>query len=132
MTAQAFNLAHPCGLLISRALTESQLIAEVPTASRFRRSRYQLPPFTEADVVVAICLGFAGGKIEEVAIVDAHDQFGQTRANWAEEKEKARASSIGAWLQSKGHAVGNYPWGSIWVGYDAKGGGGEAIIRYAA
>ncbi len=82
--------------------------------------------------MVAICLGFVGGKIEEVAIVDAHDRFAQTRADWSEEKEKARAFSIGAWLQSKGHVAGNFPWGSIWVGYDAKGGGGEAVIRYAA
>jgi hypothetical protein len=91
---------------------------------------YRLPAFPDADVSVVASLAFNRGVLEEISLADANSKYGASWNDWSEERERARAASIGAWLNTRGFPAGNYSWGQVWWGYDAKGGGGSAVVRF--
>jgi hypothetical protein len=138
MIVKDFELWHPAGIRISRDLKEVELTSALPGVEASKTDMrtgwiwYRLPPFTDGEVVVAMSLGFNSGLLERVTLTNADVTFGGSWNEWSEEKERLRAASIGAWLRSKGFAAGTYSWGSVWAGFDAKGGSGSASVEYAA
>jgi len=93
--------------------------------------RVQLPPFQDGEVLVALSVAFNAGVLESITLTDARPEFGANWGEWSEARERLRAESIGTWLTSKGFPAGKYPWGVVGWGYDAKGGSGSAVVRYA-
>ena len=138
MIVSDFEFHLPAGLRISRHLNETELISTLPEAGASKTDMrtgwvwYRLPPFKEGEVIVGIGLGFNSGVLESVTLTDAHTKYGAGWNEWSEEKERLRVASIGSWLASKGYTVGTFSWGSVWFGYDAKGGLGSASVQYAA
>ncbi|MBD8874653.1 hypothetical protein [Rhodanobacter sp. DHB23] len=135
---EEFELLHPVGLRIARALTEDALLSsfqhEQLTSTDMHTGWvwYRLPAFAESNLVIGVSLGFNSGVLEQVSLSDTHPKYGTNWNTWSEERELARAEQIGSWLAGNGFAPGTYPWGSIWAGYDAKSGFGHAVVRYAA
>ena len=133
-----FELLHPVGLRISRSLTEDALLSFFRQGQLERTDMqtgwvwYRLPTFAEFDLVIGVSLGFNSGALEQISLSDTHPKYGTNWSSWSEERELVRAEQIGSWLADQGFAAGTYPWGSIWAGYDAKGGFGHAVVRYAA
>jgi hypothetical protein len=134
VSIKQFILQHPAGLSISSSLTEADLAGIDCPRNDMRTGWvwYQLPAYQDGDVTVGIALGFNLGKLEQVSLSDTHNKFGTGWDNWSEQKEKLRAKSIGDWLSRKGFRVGSHSWGSVWCGYDAKGGFGAALVQLAA
>jgi hypothetical protein len=128
----AVEFQHPSGLRISRHLTELQLIAAMPEIAVSSRDMntgwvwYKLPVFSDTDVMVAISLAFNAGVLELIDLSDASPRFGTNWDEWSEEKERARAVSIGNWLRKQGFSAE----GQVWSGYDAKSGCGGATVRF--
>jgi hypothetical protein len=135
---EEFELLHPVGLRVSRSLTEADLLSSFQHEQLKRTDMhtgwvwYRLPTFTESDLVIGISLGFNSGALEQVSLSDTHPKYGTSWNAWSEEQELLRAKQIGSWLAGSGFAPGTYSWGTIWAGYDAKGGFGHAVVRYAA
>jgi hypothetical protein len=133
MNNREFSLHHPSGITISPSLTEVELAA----VSCSRRDMgtawvwYQLPTFQEGEIIVAIALGFHAGRLVQLSLSDANPKFGDSWSVFSEHQERLRAQSVGAWLASKGLFLGTYSWGSVWAGYDPKGGFGSAVIQLA-
>ena len=88
-----------------------------------------LPAMADTGVSVGASLGFWHGQLEAISLSDTDPTFGANWDDWSEAKEKRRAESIGSWLTGKGLPPGPYGWGSVWCGYDSRGGGGSATIR---
>lgn len=88
-----------------------------------------LPAMSDMGVSVGASLGFWHGRLEAISLSDTDPAFGRNWDEWSEAAERRRAESIGAWLTGKGLAPGAYPWGTVWCGYDSRGGGGSATIR---
>jgi hypothetical protein len=136
MSVVEFQLAHPAGLRVTQHLTEAQLIAVMPAVEASTSDMgtgwvwYRLPAFPDADVSVVVSLAFNRGVLEEISLADASPRYGANWNDWSEERERARAASIGAWLSARGFPAGSYSWGQVWWGYDAKGGGGSAAVRF--
>jgi hypothetical protein len=136
MSVVEFQLEHPAGLHVSRHLTEVQLIAAMPAVAASKSDMgtgwvwYRLPVFTDADLSVAVSLAFNRGVLEEISLADANFRYGARWSDWSEEFQRARAASIGTWLRARGFPAGTYSWGQVWWGYDAKGGGGSAAVRF--
>ena len=132
-----FALEHPSGVRLSRSLTEDVLLASLPSVKSFKSNthpgwaHYVLPTFQEGDCVISTVLTFNGGLLEEITFDDMNPQFGTGWSEWSKEKELSRAISIEGWLKSKGFAVGKHALGSIWAGFDDKGGHGSARVRLA-
>lgn len=132
-----FELLHPLGLRISRSLTEATLLSAIQPEQLKRTDMhtgwvwYRLPTFVESDLVIGISLGFNSGVLEHVSLSDTRPEYGTSWNDWSEEKELLRAKKIGSWLAGQGFSSGTYSWGVIWVGYDAKGGFGHAVVQYA-
>ncbi len=79
---------------------------------------------------MSISLGFNNGILERVGIADAHPRYGVSWDEWSEERQRQRALSIGTWITKLGFPKGSYLWGSVWYGYDSKGGSGSALVTY--
>jgi len=90
----------------------------------------RLPVFAEGDVIVDISLGFHRGRLEQIALTDAHAQYGTNWNDASEKQERLRAVSIGNWLAAKGFPASRYAWGSVEAGYDAKSCSGSASVRF--
>lgn len=137
MSTSEFVARHPVGVSVSRHLTERQLLGDMPSAAESKRDMgngwvwYQLPPYTDGEVMVHISLGFNQGVLTHVQLSDGHPRYGATWAEWSEGSERQRASSIGAWLTNMGFPAGTYTWGTVWYGYDSKGGTGSALVTYS-
>jgi hypothetical protein len=138
MSPDYFELSHPSGVSIVKGLTSSQLLAAIPEVASSKSDMgtgwvwYRLPPFYDGEVVVVVSLAFNNDNLEVINLADTHARFGKSWADWSEEKARLRAISIGAWLNSKGFTARTYPWGSVWVGYDAKSASGSAVVRFTA
>lgn len=133
MDSRAFSLHHPVGVTISPSLTEAG-VADISCSRRDMGTTwvwYQLPTFQDGEILVAIALGFRAGKLVQLSLSDANPKFGDSWSTFSEHQERLRAQSIGAWLASKRLFVGTYSWGSVWAGFDPKGGFGSAVIRLA-
>ena len=137
MRSPDFELEHPSGVRLSRSLTEYALLASLPSVKSAKSDMrtgwvwYWLPTFRDGENVISIGLGFNGGTLAMMTFDDMNPRFGTRWSEWSPEKELARAKSIESWLKGKGFAVGAHSWGSIWAGFDEKGGRGSARVRLA-
>jgi hypothetical protein len=135
MSVSEFSLIHPAGLIVSRALGEEAFLALNPGSTHRDMGNgwvwYQLPTFMDAGVTVAVALGFNLGTLEQITLSDVDPKYGSSWEDWSEKQEHLRAGAISAWLKDKGFPLGNYHWGTVWAGYDAKGGIGQGRVRFA-
>lgn len=137
MPTTAFDLAHPAGVQVNARLTEGSLRSAVPSVETSRRDMgtgwvwYRLPVLSDGEVQVSIALGFEREVLKHIILSDSSPKFGAGWNDWTEEKEKSRAESIRRWLEVRGFAPGTYSWGSVWAGFDPKGGAGTAAVRFA-
>jgi hypothetical protein len=133
-----FEVHHPAGLSIGRALTEAAVSAAFAGEALQREDMgtgwiwIGLPPFRDGEVLVAVSLGFNQCRLEHISLTDADPRYGKSWDDWSEAQERLRGESIGRWLAGKGYPSGSYPWGTVWSGYDEKGAFGTASIRYAS
>jgi hypothetical protein len=92
---------------------------------------YWLPPtaIDNLNVVFGVC--FFEGKLQSVNISLSNPEiYGGGWDDFSEAKEKLRAQHTAEWLAKRGYKLGEFDWGSIWSGYDSKGGFGHAVVRY--
>lgn len=131
MISRKLDIYHPAGVAISPSLTEIELagIMRSRTDMGTGGGWYSLPTFQDGEIVVGIALGFHAGRLEQISLSDANPGFGDSWPSFSERQEHLRAKSIGNWLARKGLSLGTYSWGSVWAGYDPKGGLGSAVIR---
>lgn len=123
------------GLILSPALSRSQFLASSDgTASTvFVKNepwcsfRVEVPAEQ-----VALALFFKAEVLESVRIVLTDQKFGTSWADWSEHKEMGRKAATDQWLLAHGLTPGKkYGWGSVWCGFDSKGGFSSAVIRYS-
>jgi len=133
VAALEFALDHPCGLRIDRELQVSavQSIGGV-TVSDMRTGYvwYRLPEAEIAGQHVAMSLCFYEHWLDSLSFAVIDPEFGSSWEDWSEQKERARAEATERWLALVGHEVGKYPWGEVSAGFDPKGGGGAARVRF--
>ena len=86
---------------------------------------FKFPVPTESLVLAVF---FNGECIQSVhlTIVDIDS------APWSQEAELRRKEANDNWLISKGLTPGKtYAWGSVWSGYDPRGGSSSAVLRFS-
>jgi hypothetical protein len=116
--------------LASRVAKEcKELVRNEPYCS------FDLPRVSFQGRCYAWSLWFKGSALTRVSICCADAEFGLSWDDWSEEKERARErtheevlnSALGAdWREAK------YGWGSVFSGYDPKGGGSSVEVTYIA
>lgn len=77
---------------------------------------------------VGLC--FHHGELKIVSLSVRDDDLGSSWDDWSEEKERQRARRTEEWLAEHGFPTGEHAWGSIWAGFDAKGGYGSAVVQF--
>lgn len=77
-------------------------------------------------------LWFHHQQLTMLSLMDADPRFGTSWTDDSLEKERARQASHDAWLSRSLARQRNFPWGSVWSGYDDKGGFSSIVVRYAA
>lgn len=80
------------------------------------------------EVSISICLHNDQFDSAHVALSNS-DLYGSDWSDWTEEKQQKCAADTREWLSKKGFKPGDYDWGSLWCGYDAKSGSGHAVFR---
>ncbi len=134
----AFSLDHESGLSISAVLSESDVTSAISAEDGLKVRNlkngwvwYTLPPMKVEALKAAVSLAFENGrlKIIQLAHIDA-SLYGNGWSDWDESKEKLRAKNTEKMIQALGFSIGNFSWGSIWCGYDAKSGSSNGIITF--
>lgn len=89
--------------------------------------------FTVPEETTSFAAYFKGEILDSIHITVVGAEYGKDWNDWSEEKEMARKLANDKWLMSVGLTPGaQYPWGSVWSGYDPKGGFSSAVVRYVA
>jgi hypothetical protein len=124
------------GLVLSPALSRSQFLtspAAIKSTILIRNEpwcSFRLEAAAE-DVVLAVF--FKGEVLESVHIAVIDSRFGAGWDDWSVEKETQRKEANDRWLLAHGLTPGEkYAWGSVWSGFDPKGGFSSVVICYAA
>jgi hypothetical protein len=137
MADSSFELLHPLGVSITKALSQDALVRALPDVGATRRDMgtgwtwYRLPSFQDEGTHVTMALGFEVGALKQIILSDSNPEFGSNWNEWTEAKERRRAESIRTWLGRQGIVSGDHKWGSVWAGFDPKGGSGCAAVRFA-
>lgn len=92
----------------------------------------RIPPFTCEGRLIACTAYFTFEKLIQLGLAVAESRYGESWKDATEEKERLRAEDTEKWLRGLGYPPGDYPWGSVWVGFDLKGFSGGAVISYHA
>lgn len=123
------------GLALSPALSRSQFLTSavgIASTVLIKNEPWCSFRFEAAADKVVFAVFFKGEVLESVhvAVIDA--RFGTGWDDWSQEKEMQRKAANDEWLLSHGLTPGTkYGWGSVWSGFDPKGGSSSAVIRYA-
>ena len=132
---QEFSIELPSGITISSVVTETEVSAQPDVNKRDMGNGYVWYTFPESEIeseIVIFSLCFFEGAIQSLSISLSNPElYGGGWDEFSETKEKARAKDTEKWLSSIGYKTGKYSWGEIWVGYDSKGGFGNAVVQYA-
>ena len=92
---------------------------------------YWLPAVELDNLQVLFGLCFFSGELRDINVsLSNPDLYGGSWNDFSEEKEKLRAKHTEQWLAKRGYKTGTFQWGTIWAGYDSKGGFGHAVVRY--
>jgi hypothetical protein len=134
MKTPEFVLDHPCGVTITRHLTQLGVADVEGTTKRDMGTGYfwySLPESVIHGFRVAISLCFRGPALDSVqfALVDPV-LYGASWNDWSEEKARLCAKDTGEWLRSPGYPSGRFAWGEVWAEYDPRGGSGGGGVRY--
>jgi hypothetical protein len=78
-----------------------------------------------------VVLWFHGQRLTMISLMDADPRFGTSWTDQSYEKELARKASHDAWL-SRALPQREVSWGSVWSGYDEKGGFSDIVVKYGA
>ena len=131
-----FELNLKNGMVVSSSLQEdevSTLPGVHPRDIGNGYTWYWLPAIEINDVNVVFGFSFLNGSLKDINVsLSNPDLYGGSWDDFSEIKEKLRAKHTQEWLAQIGCNVGTYPWGSVWAGYDGKGGFGHAVIRYSS
>lgn len=134
LTMTKFEIKLPNGIVLSSELTEG-VVSKLPDVQPREIGNgyvwYLLPTFEIDAVQVVFDLCFWEGNLKDINLsLSNPDLYGNSWNDFSEAKETLRAKHTEKWLASKGYSVGKYTWGSVWAGYDGKGGVGHAVVRY--
>jgi hypothetical protein len=88
--------------------------------------------FRCAGLELLVVLWFRGQQLIMVSLMDPDPRFGTSWADHSLEKEMARKASHDAWLSRALGPHRNVSWGSVWSGYDERGGFSDIVVKYAA
>jgi len=88
--------------------------------------------FRSAGLDLLVVLWFRGQQLTMVSLMDPDPRFGTSWADYSGEKEMARKASHDAWLARALAPDRNASWGSVWSGYDERGGFSDIVVKYAA
>jgi hypothetical protein len=88
--------------------------------------------FRSAGLELLVVLWFRGQQLTMVSLMDPDDRFGTSWAEHSLEKEMARKASHDAWLSRVLGPHCKFSWGSVWSGYDERGGFSDIVVKYAA
>ena len=88
--------------------------------------------FRSSGLDLLVVLWFHGQQLTMVSLMNPDPRFGTSWADYSLEKEMARKTSHDAWLSRVLPSPHNLSWGSVWSGYDDKGGFSDIVVRYAA
>ena len=129
-----FELDLNNGMVISAELQEAEVSALPGVHPRDIDNDYTwywLPAIEINDLKVVFGLSFLEGSLKDINVSLSNPElYGGSWDDFSEKKEKLRAKHTEEWLTQIGYKVGTFPWGSVWAGYDGKGGFGHAVIRY--
>jgi hypothetical protein len=134
--SQSFNLSHPCGIRITSTLRETEIPEAISANKRDMGTGYvdyDLPisEINGANVYIRLC--FHNRNIDSVTIFLANKKlYGSGWDEWSREKQILCAKHTEEWLNQLGYKTGSFSWGSVWAGFDSKGGFGCGRIRYKA
>ena len=133
MNTPEFVLEHPCGVTISRRLSESEVAGLDGTTKQDMGTGfvwYSLPLSTIHGSTVAVSLCFHGSVLDSLLLrlVDPA-LYGASWSDWSEEKERLHAKHIEDWLRAMGYRTGTFAWGEVWAGYDPSRGSGSGGVR---
>lgn len=129
-----FEIELKDGLKISSSLMEKD-ISIIPEAHPRDIGNgyvwYSLPPAEIDSLQVVFGLCFYEGELRDINVSLSNPElYGGSWNDFSEAKEKLRAKHTEEWLSKRGYKVGTFAWGSVWAGYDSKGGFGHAVVRY--
>tara|TARA_R110001592_G_C12624293_1_gene698379 strand:- start:80 stop:484 length:405 start_codon:yes stop_codon:yes gene_type:complete len=131
---QKFELELKNGMVISSALREDEVSALPAVHPRDIGNGYifyWLPVIEFNEVNVVFGFSFLNGSLRDINVSLSNPElYGDNWDDFSEKKEKLRAKLTEEWLSQLGYKVGKFPWGSIWAGYEGKGGFGHAVIQY--
>ena len=88
--------------------------------------------FRSAGVELLVVLFFRGQQLTMMELMDPDPRFGSIWAEVTLDKEMARKACHDAWLSRTLPRHRDSSWGSVWSGYDAKGGFALIRVRYGA
>lgn len=88
--------------------------------------------FRSAGLDLLVVLWFRGQQLTTVSLLDPDPRFGTGWADHTLENEMARKASHDAWLSRALPPQRDVSWGSVWSGYDEKGGFSDIVVKYAA
>ena len=134
MRMDDFMFEHPCGLAITRELAETAVTAVTggtPGEMGNGFVWHHLPVAPVEGGVLGMGLCFYHGTLVTVnARVGDPTVVEDGWDDWSEAEERACVKRTEKWLRTLGYRPGNQRWCEIWVGYDARGGSGGAVIRF--
>ena len=87
--------------------------------------------FRSAGLELLVVLWFRDQRLTMVSLMDPDPRFGTSWADRSRAKELARKASHDEWLSRSLTSHRNFSWGSVWSGYDDKGGFSDVRVRYA-
>ncbi|WP_437279831.1 hypothetical protein WME90_04530 [Sorangium sp. So ce375] len=123
------------GLVLSPALSRSQFLASpagVASTVSVRNEPWCSFRFEAAAENVVLAVFFKAEVLGSVHLAVIDPRFGAGWDDWSEEKETQRKEANDRWLLAHGLTPGEkYAWGSVWSGFDPKGGFSSVVIRYA-
>jgi hypothetical protein len=88
--------------------------------------------FRSAGLELIVVLWFHGQRLTMVSLMDPDPRFGTSWEDCSLEKEMARKVSHDAWLSRTLPLDRDVSWGSVWSGYDEKGGFSDIVVKYNA
>ena len=87
--------------------------------------------FRSSGLNLLVSLWFHDQHLSMVSLMDPDPRFGTSWADHSLDKEMARKASHDKWLSRVLPSHRRSSWGSVWSGYDEKGGFSHIVVRYA-
>ena len=131
------SFAEPA-VSIAPSLTRDEFLATAVLAAQATTSVANEPyhswnlgrTYHSAGLDLGVVVGFRGQQLITVSLIDTDPRFGESWADSSEEKELARLASHKAWLRACLGWRRRFRWGSVWCGYDERGGFSSIVIHY--